>query len=194
MPNEIKNPLTASTSLNASAAKSSSAPNLTNDMTNKRSSRAGQGGAGQGLTVTIWTMAGVVLAACTGGNTRYLTVEGDGLGGGGSENPGGGLGGGLAENADGDADGVDIDIDGDGTNDDKGILIGTLAVESSSPTLTLAAASQDNDNDQFVLVGGQLYYIGTGSGDFEQPTPLNAHNIPLRSMMGRATPTPTPSI
>ena len=93
MPNEIKNPLSATTSLNSVVT-----PELDKNGSDIKKSRL----AGSSLTVTVWTMAGVVLAACVGGSTRYLEVEGDGIGGGGTDIPGGGD----------DGDGTDIPGDG----------------------------------------------------------------------------------
>ena len=48
-------------------------------------------------TVTVWTLSGILLAACSGGSTRYVNV-GEGVGGDGSDVGGGGsgIGGGAA--------------------------------------------------------------------------------------------------
>ena len=86
MPNEIKNPLSATTFLNSVATNAVVTPELDKNGSDIKKSRL----AGNSLTVTVWTMAGVVLAACVGGSTRYLEVEGDGIGGGGTDLPGGG--------------------------------------------------------------------------------------------------------
>ena len=75
MPNEIKNPLSATTSLNSVATNAVVTPELNKNGSDIKKSRL----AGNSLTVTVWTMAGVVLAACVGGSTRYLEVEGDGV-------------------------------------------------------------------------------------------------------------------
>jgi len=65
MPNELKNPFSATTSL-------SSDPSRDFDKTKSRIKSGG-------FTATVWTMAGMVLAAC-GGGTRYLEVPGEGSG------------------------------------------------------------------------------------------------------------------
>ena len=65
MPNEIKNPLSATTSLNSVVN-----PKIDANKTNDQKSRL----AGNSLTVTVWTMAGVVLAACVGGGAD--TIDG----------------------------------------------------------------------------------------------------------------------
>ena len=143
MPNEIKNPLSATTSLNSVVT-----PELDKNGLDIKKSRL----AGNSLTVTVWTMAGVVLAACVGGGTRYLEVEGDGIGGGGTDIPGGGAG-----------------IIGDGGEPETTPIEGLQITEDTSPQL------------EELVVGGnvvqQVFNFVDPDGNNAEQTSSSFHGI-----------------